>query len=187
MFDLLFRHGADADVEYCDCWGATPLHRVIRRGFFIVTTGNPIDAARALLEHGADPEAPSSYEGKNPYCLAVEEGCSDIVELFLDHGADPNIRFRITEKFFDYGLRNINKYSPYLKPKSRIRFNITPLHIAAEHNHPQIARVLIEHGANIEAKRNGLLTPLHYAASNGSLATARVLVDAGADANAQSK
>jgi ankyrin repeat protein len=43
----------------------------------------------------------------------------------------------------------------------------TPLHIAAEYGHIEIALALIKAGANIEAKDNENKTPLQIAAENG--------------------
>lgn len=49
----------------------------------------------------------------------------------------------------------------------------------------EIAKILIKHGANVNAKDGiGQRTPLHLVAVNGSVALARVLCDNGADVNA---
>jgi len=76
---------------------------------------------------------------------------------------------------------------------------------AAAENHPEAAKLLIEHGANVNAVTtdlkytkdrfglegvltilpHGHWTPLMYAARQGSLEAAKVLVDAGADKNAR--
>jgi ankyrin repeat protein len=45
-----------------------------------------------------------------------------------------------------------------------------------------VARLLIEHGADIEAKDNeGGNTPLHWAVDKNSLDVARLLIDSGAN------
>jgi cytohesin len=61
----------------------------------------------------------------------------------------------------------------------------SPLHAAAEY--PQVARVLLEHGANVHARDNDGRTPLHHAANRaGASAEAiRLLLRAGADPNAR--
>src|SRR5262249_53286944 len=56
----------------------------------------------------------------------------------------------------------------------------TGLHLAVRH--PDAVRLLIEHGADPNARDAGdNATPLHFAAANGILECARLLLDAGAD------
>jgi ankyrin repeat protein len=62
-------------------------------------------------------------------------------------------------------------------------YNQTPLHFAAEHGHAEVARVLLEHGADIEAKH--IETSLHYAAKRGHEEVVRVLLEHGADVEAR--
>jgi ankyrin repeat protein len=56
----------------------------------------------------------------------------------------------------------------------------TPLHLAAEHDHPEVAERLLEAGADIEAWTSWGATPLQWAGVLGSRAAARVLLDHGA-------
>ena len=58
---------------------------------------------------------------------------------------------------------------------------MTPLHDAAEQNSVDVARLLIERGADIDAKDNNGSTPLHYAAVENSFDVARLLIDSGAN------
>ena len=57
----------------------------------------------------------------------------------------------------------------------------TALHLAAEFDYPDIIRVLVKHGAQINARRNDRETPLHTAVSCGSPLAIRVLLELGAD------
>lgn len=58
----------------------------------------------------------------------------------------------------------------------------TPLHVAVRH--PDIVRVLLEHGADPNARELGdNALPLHFAAGGGLLESARMLLDAGSDVN----
>jgi ankyrin repeat protein len=61
----------------------------------------------------------------------------------------------------------------------------TPLHLAAAHGHVNIARLLIEHGANINARSIGNWTPLHRVCELGSDEMIELLRNGGADINAQ--
>ena len=57
----------------------------------------------------------------------------------------------------------------------------TPLHVAAELDHPDVIRVLVKRGARIDAKNRDLHTPLHRAVYCGSPLAVRVLLELGAD------
>lgn len=67
------------------------------------------------------------------------------------------------------------------------RSGMTPLHSAAIFNRAEMARILISHGAALDAKAlfygSLRLTPLHKAAELGSLETVEVLLEAGLDPN----
>jgi ankyrin repeat protein len=43
----------------------------------------------------------------------------------------------------------------------------TPLHLAANKGHIEVVKLLIEHGAYVNAKNNNGWAPLHEAAYNG--------------------
>ena len=59
------------------------------------------------------------------------------------------------------------------------------LHTCAEKGHLDVARDLIEAGADVNAKDNNGLTPLCFCAAKGHLDVARALIEAGADVNAK--
>lgn len=62
----------------------------------------------------------------------------------------------------------------------------TALLAAADSGHEGVARLLIEHGANVNFRDDCYgMTPLHWAAERGYEALAKLLVDHGADVNAQ--
>jgi uncharacterized protein len=63
----------------------------------------------------------------------------------------------------------------------------TPLHYAAFFGHPGIARVLVEHGADVAAVANNpmMVQPLHSAAAAGQTDIVGLLLEAGADPDAR--
>ena len=71
---------------------------------------------------------------------------------------------------------------PWTAPYNRTRIaSGTPLHIAVENGHLNVAELLLNAGANISAKDNLSQTPLHDACLTNNLGIAKLLVDAGAD------
>ena len=72
-----------------------------------------------------------------------------------------------------------------------LSYEETPLHLASKNGCVEIVKMLIEAGANIEAKNmwmqflifRSLDTPLHVA-STGCLEIAKILIEAGADIHA---
>ncbi len=61
----------------------------------------------------------------------------------------------------------------------------TPLHLAVSHCHPDVIKVLIEHGANVENRAEGGTTPMHLAAQEGCADAITLLIAAHADINAR--
>jgi ankyrin repeat protein len=57
----------------------------------------------------------------------------------------------------------------------------TPLHLAAEHDHVDVARLLLDAGADIAARTSWGMTPLQWAATMGSNGVADLLLAAGAE------
>lgn len=65
----------------------------------------------------------------------------------------------------------------------------TPLHFASFFGHPEAAKLLVEQGADLEARSTNEqfaldAAPLHSASAAGQLEVCKVLLDAGADVNA---
>eukprot|EP00730_Choanoeca_flexa_P006674 TRINITY_DN12203_c0_g1_i1.p1 TRINITY_DN12203_c0_g1~~TRINITY_DN12203_c0_g1_i1.p1 ORF type:complete len:116 (+),score=7.35 TRINITY_DN12203_c0_g1_i1:113-460(+) len=61
----------------------------------------------------------------------------------------------------------------------------TPLHYACQYGHLAVARVLIDKGADVEAKNRNQWTPLHEACLRGHLSLAEMLIVNGADIMAE--
>ena len=95
-----------------------------------------------------------------PLHYAVLWGLRTIVEfLVVEHSQDVHCR----------GLTNM----------------VTPLHLASREGHVAVARFLLEHGADADARDNDNCTPLHWASQQGHLEVVHDLVERGIDVNAR--
>jgi ankyrin repeat protein len=66
-------------------------------------------------------------------------------------------------------------------------YNYTPLHLAVREESVEIARMLIDAGADLDVQDKWERTPLHWAAVYGRVEITRMLIDAKADVNVQDK
>jgi ankyrin repeat protein len=67
----------------------------------------------------------------------------------------------------------------------KLRLKETPLHVALCRGHADIAQLLLEHGADVNAQNDGNDTPLHLSSEYGDLEVVRILLERGADKEAQ--
>ncbi len=100
-----------------------------------------------------------SPDGFTAVHLAAFFGREEVVALLLQRGADPD-------------------------PEARNALRVRPLHSAAAGNHTGIARLLLDHGADANARQAGGFTALHAAAQNGNEELYALLVERGADEEA---
>ena len=109
-----------------------------------------------------NPELLNSFskDGFTALGLASFFGHLSLVQLLLDKGANPNI-------------------------SSNNQFKVAPIHSACAISHFDIAKLLIEHGADVNARQMQGVTPLHSAAHNGQAKLSKLLIDSGADINAK--
>jgi ankyrin repeat protein len=63
----------------------------------------------------------------------------------------------------------------------------TPLHLASTKGYVDVARMSVEHGADVSAQDKDGRTPLQLASSKGHVSVARMLVECGSDVSAQNK
>lgn len=96
--------------------------------------------------------------------LAAFFGHVGVVEALLDAGADVNVMSRVN-------LPNI--------PRN------TPLHAALAGRRREVARLLIQRGADVTAVDSAGLTPLHHAAAGGNVEIVSMLLDRGARVDAR--
>jgi ankyrin repeat protein len=116
-----------------------------------------VEAVRALLQEGADVNAPQG-DGMTALHWAAEAGSVEMVGMLLYAGANVE------------GVTRLGGY--------------TPLHLASKAGKDRVVARLLEAGADPSAyTTTGEVTPLHFAAASGSASTVEALLDHGADVN----
>jgi cytohesin len=109
---LLLEHGALVDVQIPS--GNTAINLIIPN------TEKEVDAAKLLIEFGANPNGGKTDQNYTPLHRAVYSGVYELVELYLSKGANVNPRNDVGE---------------------------TPLDIACRRKHQDIIALLEKHGA----------------------------------------
>lgn len=155
-----------------------------------------VEIVDALIDHGAAIDVRDPHYGQSALMFAARAGHADIVLLLLEHGADADAATLIgaTPAFvapnsvpgFGFGVGILRGGVPADRGRREpIPGGMTPLLYAARHDHIDVARVLLDHGASInQAEANGIW-PLLMAISNDNPATAQFLIDQGAAINGQ--
>jgi ankyrin repeat protein len=191
---------AGADVAQPDRAGEQPLMLAARAGEPAV--------ARALLEHGAEVDARDPAFGQTALMVGAREGHLELAKLLLDAGADVDARTRAAEppRFIppsespaglSKGIGIVRAGWPEGRGK---RFpaagSKTALLYAARAGHLDVARLLVERGADLELADGNGITPLIEAIVNASffrvsrsgssehLDVAHLLLDSGARVDA---
>jgi ankyrin repeat protein len=143
-----------ADANAAKTKGETPLSRAIGQG------KTDTDIVKLLLEHGANANA-ANGGGETPLAIAISKlGNNDVVKLLLDHHADAN-----------------------LESSGGQSFMITPLGLAAIHDHPEMVKMLLQNHADPNAAYSNGETPLLSAIRLDKSEIVKLLLDNHADAN----
>ncbi|NXW62650.1 ASB3 protein, partial [Eurystomus gularis] len=139
---------AGADLNEVTTEATTPL--------FLAVENEHTDTVKFLLQHRADVEGPHSWSGWNSLHQASFQGCTEIMNILLENGADK---------------------------ECKDDFGITPLFVAAQYGRLESLRLLISHGANVNCQAKDRATPLLIAAQEGHTECVELLLSKGADPN----
>ena len=172
----------EVDVNHKDAEDCTAL--------LLAADQNHPDVAKVLIDAGADIEE-KDEDGCSPLFMASKAGALDIVKMLLQAGADVNVTYH-TQDNVGYTCLTLaashgqTETVRYLVGLPEVDVNqrgddFTALHWACQEDFPDVVKVLIDAGADIEVKDDNGCSPLLLASKDGSLATVRMLVKAGAD------
>ncbi|MBS3764826.1 MAG: ankyrin repeat domain-containing protein, partial [Planctomycetes bacterium] len=163
---LAVRHGHARVVRLFFEEGDFRGHYHYRAFLAAAASGNHLETARVLIEEGAEVNGINQLGYPGPFYWAVIRSDPELVKLFIESGAD-----------VDRGAAGRG---------------ITFLHKAATIGRTAVVRMLLDSGANPNAKATEKCslecvnqTPLHCAAEKGHLETAKLLVSWGAKTDAE--
>jgi ankyrin repeat protein len=158
------------------------------RDFFRAVQMDDARTVRNLMGKAVDPNAPNPLGGEPALVVAVREGAMQVVQALL---ADPGVQVDAPALNGNTALmmaaykRNPAAAEALLARGAAVnRPGWTPLHYAAASGDDAIARMLLQHGARVDAPSppaSGSFTPLMMAAREGHPDSARLLLAQGAD------
>ncbi|XP_014234507.1 uncharacterized protein LOC106657483 [Trichogramma pretiosum] len=192
---LLLDCGARVDSK--DLFGKTPLHLAACVNYR--DERKMLRIAKLLLDTGPDSKAllnECTDSGETALHYAIMNGSRELLTLFLQYGANVNAKNRDGKcpLFFAIEFENTKIAKLLLKHEativnSKTNHGITPLHEAITQRAEKNVQLLLDYGADVNAKDIYGNTPLHIAARLNYLdertmdRIVKLLVDKGADVN----
>ena len=151
-----------------------------------------VEAAKVLLDWGAEINAQHIEGGSTPLHYAVTTNRLEMVELLLSRGANVNATFRSGSTALHIAAnRGFVPIAEVLIRKgalvdARDASGAAPIDEAAWRGYAEMVQFLIDHGADPKAhNRDNGATPLHEAAMKGHTEVIEVLIKAGASLDAR--
>ena len=206
IVELLLAHGANAHAE--DSNGRNPLHHLSPSlNWLGVDPQDVLRVTQLLLGQGVDVNV-LDEKRETPLHIASSVGHLENIQVLLDHGAKADAEnvdgqtplHLVSQSHFDEENSNVTRLllQQGMNVNTRdIKQRATPLHFASFRGHFQIAHVLLDHGADVNARNADNQTPLHrvslsprrmlqsgYKEANR---LAQLILERGADVNVRDK
>ena len=143
--------------------GETPLHLVSRGEYNSQEQG--VGTTRLLLERGVDVNARRKDSWTSLHWAAFK-GRYEVAQILLDHGANARLETEGGETALHVVSRGI---------------------YGSQEQGAATARLLLECGVDVNARKNGGFTSLHEAAFRGRVEVAQILLDHGANAKLETE
>uniref|UniRef100_A0A3P9L3T8 Ankyrin 1, erythrocytic a n=1 Tax=Oryzias latipes TaxID=8090 RepID=A0A3P9L3T8_ORYLA len=184
---LLLNRGAN--VNFTPKNGITPLHIASRRGNVIMV--------RLLLDRGAQIDAKTKVslsifqDELTPLHCAARNGHFRIIEILLDNGAPIQAKTKVQHQtpskthLFLLLPHFLCRLFSHITNVPLLQNGLSPIHMAAQGDHMDCVKQLLQYNAEIDDITLDHLTPLHVAAHCGHHRMAKVLLDKGAKPNSR--
>ncbi|KAG0650391.1 Ankyrin-3 [Hyphodiscus hymeniophilus] len=158
----------------------TPLHQACAKG-------KKSQVREALANHSNDIDA-LNKKGQTALFVAVNRGDKDIVQLLLDHNADPTCRPPDSDSNIHVAVYNDRKsILKLLLARSTVGLeernakDETPLCVAVNRRHTSCIEALLDFGANPNARPIGKDSMLNVVVSSDQKSIAKLLLQRGVD------
>ncbi len=155
--------------------------------FFIAVSRDDASAVTLLLMRGFDPNSPNE-QGQTALHLALRDNSPGVVRALMVH---PGLKVDAANRNDETPLMmaalrgNLESMRQLLQRGATVnRAGWTPLHYAATGPSPQAVGLLLDQGANVDARSPNGSTPLMMAARYGDEASVALLLARGADPHA---
>jgi ankyrin repeat protein len=143
-----------------------------------------VKTVQFLLAKGADPNIAGIFSGRTALLAAARFGHLEVVETLLQHGAVISA-IDSYDKYtaMDYAISQENAGIVRCLFAAGARGSFHHLRFNGEDGAAarEIARLLLEHGADVNAEDDWGRTPLMWAAERAPVETVQFLIDSGAD------
>jgi len=176
MLARLLEAGADPNEALTPA-GDTALMMAARTG--------KIDAIRVLIDARASVNAKETWGGTTPLMWAASERHADAARMLIAAGADVNARSHYVAAANGRGFEGRTPVSNRAEPTPEDFASgwLTPLMLAAREGDVELARILVDAGAEIDVAAGDGKTALALAIFNGNYEVASFLVSHEADVN----
>jgi ankyrin repeat protein len=190
VVELLIENGADVNVGGRS--GQTPLNIALQRkhediaelliqkgaivSLHTVARHGLLEKLKELIDKGADVNAKNS-EGQTPLDIASGQGHKEIIELLVEEGAKSSI-------YTAASSGDIDKVESFIKSGVSVngdpRSSRTPLYWAVKNEHRDVAKLLIDEGADVSS-----IHLLYYASKHGYRDLVEYFIQKGANVNSK--
>ncbi|ORX84117.1 hypothetical protein BCR32DRAFT_230679 [Anaeromyces robustus] len=181
-----------ADIYRTDIFGRIPLHYVAMNGdikctnFLIQAANNQISSPLSIKStKSEDIFDDIDQDGYSPLLYAIVRGHSDCLRILLENYKNFDSFCSLTNLYHplslasEYGHKDvILTLLDYNVKEEMNSEGLYPLHIACRLGHTEIAKILINHGSDVNVldKDNGW-TPIFYCCVNGYIDCVKVLLE----------
>ena len=173
LVDLYLKFGAQTDCIMTN--GNTPLIQA-------VTKTVPLGSIDLMLEHNADPNCKNG-RGETALFKAINAERLDIVSTLIEHGA--NVNLPGPKHMLWPSVHQPKTLELLLENGADLKRAPGVLELASSINSMQAVTILLKHGCDPNAKKDGIFTPLCTAIRDNHGDIVDVLLQAGADPNLQ--